>query len=239
MELPMSIDKEEREALVFNTADDHVTRDIREGFAKLGDLRFKIAQAIRSMTQAEVVIARRALEEGRCLVVIVNKMDILKGRRNSAIYKKVKEAVPQEIQMVIPQVTGIPVVFISALEGRGRTAVMHQVIDTYEKWCLRLSTARLNRWLGKVFSRHSWKDHGAQTKIKYFTQVSGKAQLSDTYIRFLTKSLKEDFDLGGIPIWIMQRVAPKMAGGSSSKSGQPIDKAVERIPSDKRTVIDY
>lgn len=52
--------------------------------------------------------------------------------------------------MKIWQVTGIPVVFISALEGRGRAAVMHQVLDTYQKWCLRLPTARLNRWLRKV-----------------------------------------------------------------------------------------
>lgn len=56
------------------------------------------------MTHAEVVIARRAVEEGRGLVVIVNKMDLLSGRQNSALYKRVKEAVPQEIQMVIPQV---------------------------------------------------------------------------------------------------------------------------------------
>lgn len=48
------------------------------------------------------------------------------------------------------QVTGIPVVFVSALEGKGRMAVMHQVVDTYEKWCSRLPTARLNRWLRKV-----------------------------------------------------------------------------------------
>lgn len=56
------------------------------------------------MTHAEVVIARQAVEEGRGLVVIVNKMDLLKGKRNSMLYTKVKEAVPQEIQMVIPQV---------------------------------------------------------------------------------------------------------------------------------------
>lgn len=31
-----------REALVYNTPDDHVTRDIREGIAKLGDLRFNV-----------------------------------------------------------------------------------------------------------------------------------------------------------------------------------------------------
>lgn len=50
------------------------------------------------------------------------------------------------------QVTGIPVVFVSALEGIGRVSVMRQVIDTYEKWCCRLPTARLNRWLRKVFA---------------------------------------------------------------------------------------
>lgn len=48
------------------------------------------------------------------------------------------------------QVTGVPVMFVSALEGRGRVAIMHQVVDTYQKWCSRLSTARLNRWLRKV-----------------------------------------------------------------------------------------
>lgn len=40
--------------------------------------------------------------------------------------------------------------FVSAMEGRGRVAVMHHVIETYEKWCFRLSTSRLNRWLRKV-----------------------------------------------------------------------------------------
>lgn len=40
--------------------------------------------------------------------------------------------------------------FVSALEGKGRIEVMQQVIETYKKWCLRLSTARLNRWLRKV-----------------------------------------------------------------------------------------
>lgn len=63
------------------------------------------------MTHAEVVIARQAVEEGRGLVVIVNKMDLLKGKRNSTLYQKVKEAVPQEIQMVIPQVCHLNLYF--------------------------------------------------------------------------------------------------------------------------------
>lgn len=206
----------------------------------------EVVKARRSMTHAEVVIARRAVEEGRGLVVIVNKMDLLKGKRNSTLFDKVMEAVPLEIQTVIPQITGIPVVFTSALEGRGRIAVMRQVIDTYERWCSRLSTSRLNRWLRKVMSRHSWKDQAAQPKIKYFTQVkarpptfvaftSGKTQLSDTDLRFLTKSLKEDFDLGGIPIRIMQRSVPRKGGGNRSKSTPSAGRMAERFLSDKRT----
>lgn len=61
-------------------------------------------KARRSFTHAEVVIARRAVEEGRGLIVIVNKMDLLRGKQNSNLYEKVMEAVPAEIQTVIPQV---------------------------------------------------------------------------------------------------------------------------------------
>ncbi|KAI5447253.1 hypothetical protein KIW84_014924 [Lathyrus oleraceus] len=134
----------------------------------------EMVNAKRSMKHAEVVIARRAVEEGCGLVVIVNKMDLLRGKDKSSSYEQIMEVVQKEIQTVIPQVTGIPVLFISALEGRGRTTVLHQVIDTYEKWCTRLSTGRLNRWLQKVMSRHSWKDQTAQPKIKYFTQVKAR-----------------------------------------------------------------
>lgn len=208
----------------------------------------EIARARRSMKHTEVVIARRAVEEGRGLVVVVNKMDLLKGKQSSRMYESVLNAVPEEIQTVIPQVAGIPVVFVSALEGKGRVAVMRQVVDTYEKWCRRLPTARLNRWLRKVMSRHSWKDQSAQPKIKYFTQVkarpptfvafiTGKVQLSDTELRFLTKSLKEDFDLGGIPVRIMQRNVLRNSDSKSvaSKNTRGPGRTTERMVSDKRS----
>lgn len=208
----------------------------------------EIGKARRSLKHAEVVIARQAVEEGRGLVVIVNKMDLLRGRENRKTYESVINAVPEEIQTVIPQVTGIPVVFVSALEGKGRIAVMRQIVDTYEKWCSRLSTARLNRWLRKVMSRHSWRDQAAQPKIKYFTQVKarpptfvafvrGKNQLSDTDIRFLTKSLKEDFDLGGIPVRILQRCLLRNTGTKKVISKNQQTSGRIRMASDKRNLV--
>ncbi|XP_048503819.1 uncharacterized protein LOC104908706 [Beta vulgaris subsp. vulgaris] len=210
----------------------------------------EVAKTRRSLKHAEIVIARQAVEEGRGLVVIVNKVDLLKAKQKPKLYEDVVKAVPEEIQKLIPQVTGIPVIFVSALEGKGRIAVMRQVIETYDKWCLRLPTARLNRWLRKVMSRHSWKDQAAQPKVKYFTQVKarpptfvafvkGKTELSDTEIRFLTKSLKEDFDMGGVPIRILQRSLSRHEAPSKSFSSKSshTGKVVERASSDKRSVV--
>ena len=54
------------------------------------------------MNHTEVVIAQHAIEEGRGLLVVVNKMDLL--RDNQRLFEKVMDAVPREIQTVIPQV---------------------------------------------------------------------------------------------------------------------------------------
>lgn len=97
-------------------------------------------------------------------------------------------------------------------------------------------------------SRHSWKDQAAQPKIKYFTQVkarpptfvafvSGNVQLSDTDLRFLTRSLKDDFNLGGIPLRIMQRTVPRRGDGKpvDKKKKRTPGKMTERMMSDKRS----
>lgn len=97
-------------------------------------------------------------------------------------------------------------------------------------------------------SRHSWKDQAVQPKIKYFTQVkarpptfvafvSGKAQLLDPELRFLTKSLKEDFDLCGIPIRILQRSVVRNADFGGSKNSQSTGRKSETSSSDKRCIL--
>lgn len=54
-----------REALVYNTPDDHVTRDIREGVAKLGHLRFRVLdsaglEALPSSSSSSSILHRTA-----------------------------------------------------------------------------------------------------------------------------------------------------------------------------------
>eukprot|EP00252_Welwitschia_mirabilis_P004447 TRINITY_DN14792_c0_g1_i1.p1 TRINITY_DN14792_c0_g1~~TRINITY_DN14792_c0_g1_i1.p1 ORF type:complete len:305 (+),score=62.83 TRINITY_DN14792_c0_g1_i1:142-1056(+) len=206
----------------------------------------EIAKTQRTMNHAEAALARMVLEEGRGLIVIVNKMDLLKGKANSQIREAMMIGVPEELEMVLPQVTGIPIVFISALEGKGRSAVMRKIIETYEKWCLRLPTSKLNHWLRKVMARHSWNDHVHGPKVKYLTQIKarpptfvafvrGSAELSQTDLRFLTKGLKEDFNLGGIPLRVLQRTVQRRAKSSTKGSSRKKpSKSCKAVVSDKR-----
>ncbi|KAK1386282.1 hypothetical protein POM88_024017 [Heracleum sosnowskyi] len=65
--------------------------------------------------------------------------------------------------------------------------------------------------------------------------MSGKKQLADPELRFLTRSLKGDFDLGGIPVGVMQRIVVKNNAKNigNNKRTEYTGKTVERLISDK------
>lgn len=87
----------------------------------------QIAKSRRSMNHAEVVIARRAVEEGRGLVVIVNKMDLLKGK----LHENVVKAVPEEVQTVLPQVCWFKTFKVAMLFIHGHSLSVHLPGDSY------------------------------------------------------------------------------------------------------------
>ncbi len=64
----------------------------------------QIAQTKKSMRHAEASLAQWVIQEGRGLVVVVNKMDLLSGRENAHLRSLVMRAVPEEIQKLLPQV---------------------------------------------------------------------------------------------------------------------------------------
>lgn len=74
---------------------DHLSRSM---------LDFQVAKAKKSMLHSEVALARWVTQEGRGLVVVVNKMDLLKGKEQAELRNKVMKAVPEEVNNILPQV---------------------------------------------------------------------------------------------------------------------------------------
>jgi GTP-binding protein len=158
------------------------------------------------LEKQDLTIARHVIEEGRALIIAANKWDAIEDK-NEAL-KKLKERVDKSL----PQVTGIPVVTLSARSGRNLDKLMAAVFKIYAEWNKRVPTAQLNRYLEAAMVAHPPPlVRGRRIKLRYMTQIktrpptfalfAAKADdLPDAYARYLINGIRERFDMKGAPI---------------------------------------
>lgn len=170
-----------------------------------------VLDAELGMEKQDLTIARQVVEEGRALVIAINKWDLVKNRALAL------KGVEERLLRSLPQTRGIPIVTLSALQGRGTQRLMKAVFDAYGIWNKRLPTGLLNRWLQEVTASHPPPaPAGRPVRLKYITQArtrpptfviscSQPEELPQSYLRYLENALREDFDLPGTPIRIYLR----------------------------------
>ena len=163
------------------------------------------------LDKQDLTIARQVIDEGRALVIAVNKWDI-------ANRQETLQRLNDKLQTSLTQVEGIPTVTISALRKEGLDKLMSAVFKVYERWNARIPTAPLNQWFGDMIDRYPppLGKNKRRIKLRYITQAktrppsfyifsSNPEGLPDAYLRYLTNNLRDTFDLGGIPIRITVR----------------------------------
>jgi GTP-binding protein len=170
-----------------------------------------LVDAEHPFEKQDLTIGDLVTDEGRALVIAVNKWDLVSDKQ-----KKLKE-LREFIEDRLAQVAGISLVAISAIADLGLDRLMSQVFRSYEIWNRRVPTPHLNRWLGEALERHAPPaSKGRRVKIRFMTQASARPPtfvafcarpeaLSQAYLRYLTNSLREAFDLPGVPIRIKLR----------------------------------
>ena len=91
------------------------------------------------------------------------------------------------------------------------------MVRAHEVWNRRVSTARLNRWLGAMVEAHPPPAPGGRRiKLRYMTQAKTRPpgfvvmcshpdKLPDSYTRYLVNGLRADFDMPGTPIRLFLR----------------------------------
>jgi GTP-binding protein len=215
--VPSDLEWSGRKVRLFDTAGLRRKAKITETAEKLS-----ASDAIRAIRFAEVVVllidAERPFEhqdltigdlvteEGRALVVAVNKWDLVEDKQKTL--KELRETLSERLS----QVPGVTLVPLSALSGRGVDKLSKAVLDAYDSWNRRVPTPSLNRWLEEALARHSPPAvSGRRIKLRYITQPSTRPptfvafcsrpdDLPKSYIRYLTNSLREAFDLPGVPL---------------------------------------
>ncbi len=190
--------------------------------------KLSVADALRAVRFAEVVvilldatipfekqdlsIVDLVEQEGRALVIGLNKWDLVADQ--PGLLKDLKEKATR----LLPQVRGAPVVPLSGLAGQGVDQLMRAVVEVYETWNRRISTARLNQWLSDALSANPPPAvSGRRIKIRYMTQVKARPPhfavfgnqldaLPKSYTRYLVNNLREAFELPGVPIRVSLRM---------------------------------
>ena len=167
--------------------------------------------ATQGLERQDLTIARQVTDEGRALLLAVNKWDAVEDRA------KVMGAIRDRLQTSLPQVRGIPVVTFSALTGRGVDGLLPAVMKLYEIWNARVSTGELNRWLSALVEHHPPPmAKGRRIRLRYITQAktrpptfvifaSQPTELPESYSRYLINGLRDDFGLDGTPIRVLTR----------------------------------
>lgn len=184
--------------------------------------KLSVADGLRAVRFAEVVvvlldvnipfevqdlrIADFAETEGRAVVIAANKWDLEEEKT-----EKLKE-LRESFERLLPQLRGAPMVTVSAKTGKGLDRLHNAILKAYDVWNRRISTAKLNQWLGAMTEAHPPPAPGGRRiKLRYMTQAKTRPpgfvimathteQLPESYGRYLVNGLRADFDMPGTPI---------------------------------------
>jgi len=163
------------------------------------------------LDRQDLTIARKVAEEGRALLIAVNKWDAAADKTASLARLR------DRLETSLPQIKGVPTVTISALRRRNLDRLMDAVIDLYAVWDRRVPTGQLNRWFQTMMEEHPPPIvSGRRLKLRYITQIKSRpptfaiwttrpGEIPDSYLRYLVNGLRERFDLPGVPIRLTLR----------------------------------
>jgi GTP-binding protein len=192
--------------------------------------KLSVADARRAVDFAEVVvllldatlglesqdlrIADNVLQEGRALVIAINKWDIAEDP--SGLFQGIRAALEEGLA----QARGVPLLAVSAVTGKGLDQLLAAAFDIREIWSKRVSTGELNRWFEEAVERNPPPAPGGKRiKLRYITQVNTRPpsfvifgtrvdQLPESYKRYLVNDIRKELGFGAVPVRLHAR-APK------------------------------
>ena len=171
-----------------------------------------VLDANQPMERQDLMIASKVLNEGRGLIIALNKWDTISNPK--FVLNELKYKMEESLQ----QVKGLPVVTVSAKTGFGIEPMMTAVFKLYKLWNKRVPTHKMNDFLKQMTEAHPTPiaRNGRRIPMKYMTQVntrpptfvifsSNPDQLPESYLRYLSNGIRERFGLVGVPIRIHMR----------------------------------
>ena len=165
-----------------------------------------LLDATRGLEVQDLKIADATIEEGRVLVIAVNKWDVAENA--SSLFNGIKAALEEGLS----QLKGVPLLTVSAKTGKGIDQILKVAFELREAWSRRVGTGELNRWFEAALEANPPPaPKGRRIKLRYITQVKNRPpsfvvfgnrldELPESYRRYLVNALRRDLKLGPVPL---------------------------------------
>jgi GTP-binding protein len=216
---------EQREVRLIDTAGMRKKAQVIEKLEKLAvaDARHAIdfaevvvllLDATRGLEHQDLKIASMVLEEGRALIIAVNKWDV--AEHASGLFNGIRTALDEGLA----QVKGVPLLTVSARTGKGLDTLIGAAFDIREAWSKRVPTGLLNRWFDDALAANPPPAPGGKRiKLRYITQAKTRPpgfvlfgtrldQLPMSYQRYLINGIRRELGFEAVPIRLNLR-SPK------------------------------
>jgi GTP-binding protein len=165
-----------------------------------------LLDATRGLEAQDLRIAAQVIEEGRTLIIALNKWDVAENA--SSLFNGVKAALAEGLA----QLRDVPLLTVSAKTGKGIDTVLDVAFDLRDAWAKRIPTGELNRWFeDAVEANPPPAPKGQRIKLRYITQVKTRPptfvvfgnrtdELPESYRRYLLNAMRRDLKLGPVPL---------------------------------------
>ncbi|MDK9295225.1 ribosome biogenesis GTPase Der [Propionibacterium freudenreichii] len=170
-----------------------------------------VIDASEPISDQDLKILSSVEEAGRAMVVAFNKWDLTDEERHRYLGR--------EIEQDLQTWKWAPTVNISALTGRNVDKIAKAVNKSLAGWETRVSTGKLNAFLGRIVAANPHPVRGGkQPRILFGTQAQNRpptfilftSGLMDAgYVRFVERKLREEFGFEGSPVHIQVRAREK------------------------------
>jgi GTP-binding protein len=172
-----------------------------------------VIDATQAFEKQDLAIADLVVREGRAVVFAVNKWDLVAAKPGAI------SALREELDRLLPQIAGAPVVVLSAVSGEGLPRLLPAIVAADAAWNGRIPTADLNRLLAVALERHPPPAiKGRRIRLRYMTQAKARPPtfalfgnqlkaLPEAWLRYLQNELRANFDFGGTPLRFLLRTA--------------------------------
>ena len=168
---------------------------------RMSHVTLLVLDATEGPVASDATIGGYAHEEGRALIICVNKWDLLESKKQ----KEYEQSIRDQFKFL----EYAPIVFISAKDNRGVRGLFKRIATAYANFDKRIPTGELNRFAETL-------DFGYQRRIYYITQPSVRPPtfvlFMDTYEslhfsveRMVANKIRERFGFEGSPVIIKTR----------------------------------